>query len=196
MERITQTSGSLSGNTYLVVNYELYQIGLNSRETLKETPTETDTPPEPQQVTAELETEKETQKVTSISKEVKEVTPYETEFTEAWEQYPQRDGSNPRKPAYKAYLSRVRSGIDPADLLKATKGYHAFCDEQGNIGTRFVLAGATFYGPNERWQEYLEFKSAAVARKEREKPMPPELTPEELAASRAEIRKLREAMDG
>ena len=76
-------------------------------------------------------------------------------FLQAWSIYPMRAGGNPRRMALKAFIARVKSRQATCEeLITATDNYKAYCVKAGAEGTPYVLHGATFYGPNERWMEY------------------------------------------
>lgn len=74
-------------------------------------------------------------------------------FDVAWKRYPSRAGGNPRRAAERAWAARVAAGVTPADLLAGVERYRAYCEREGQIGTRFVLQAATFFGPDERFAE-------------------------------------------
>lgn len=81
-------------------------------------------------------------------------------FLEAWAVYPARRGGNPRRMALRAWIARVRAGHSTAELVLATKNYRRYCEDAGASGTQFVLHGATFYGPNERWKDFIAPQAA------------------------------------
>ena len=78
--------------------------------------------------------------------------PFEAEFDAAWVDYPKKDA---RKAALKAYQARRREGIAAEDLALAVKHYAEACANEGRE-RQYVLNGSTFFGPNERWRDYLE----------------------------------------
>ena len=78
---------------------------------------------------------------------------YPPEFEEVWEIYPKREGSNPKKAAFKAWAARVREEVPHSDLLDAATQYRQFCDTKATTGSPYVMQGATFFGPNERWNQ-------------------------------------------
>lgn len=78
-------------------------------------------------------------------------------FLAAWKQYPARRGGNPRRMALKAWVARVKAKeATPDQLYRATVNYRAHCVKGEAIGTPYVMHGATFYGPNERWRDFLD----------------------------------------
>ena len=81
----------------------------------------------------------------------------EAEFDECWAVYPRKLA---RKAALTAYLHRRKAGAKAEDLLTCTTHY-----AQAMVGTepQFVLHGATFYGPKDRWVDYLSAASAIPA---------------------------------
>jgi len=85
--------------------------------------------------------------------------PYREDFEAVWKLYPRKRN---RKGAYKAYVTRRRSGIEAGELERATIGYARHVKLEGTE-ERYVLHGATFYGPNERWREWMETKQEVKA---------------------------------
>lgn len=77
----------------------------------------------------------------------------ESDFQKAWDAYPKRAGSNPRKLALKAFQARVSEGVDPKTLIEATERYRRFVETSGKVGTEYVLQASTFFGPHERWKD-------------------------------------------
>lgn len=80
--------------------------------------------------------------------------PPESLFPIAWKAYPKRSGGNPRALAQKAWHARVKDGVSEQELLAATRHYAAHCQQEGKVGTAFVLQGGTFYGPSRRWEDF------------------------------------------
>ena len=80
---------------------------------------------------------------------------YPVAFEEVWTLFPKRTPDNPKRMAFKAWQARVNEGSTIADLKAATEGYAKSVRARRLEGTEKVLMGATFWGPNERWQEYL-----------------------------------------
>lgn len=74
-------------------------------------------------------------------------------FDEMWDAYPKRAGSNSKAAARKAWDARVKSGVLPEQLLAGVERYATFCRMTGKDGTEFVKQAATFFGPNEHWNE-------------------------------------------
>lgn len=82
--------------------------------------------------------------------------PYPEEFEACWKAYPKRHSADGKKPAFKAWQARVRSGVLAETLLLATTRYAKQCHQDGSIGTRFVKMASTFYGPDEHWESFDE----------------------------------------
>jgi hypothetical protein len=74
---------------------------------------------------------------------------FESDFNECWERYPRKDS---RKRAMEKYQARRREGISHADLLMATEGY---AQMRKGKDPDYTMMGSTFYGPSERWKDYL-----------------------------------------
>lgn len=70
-------------------------------------------------------------------------------FDEAWAVYPRKIG---REAARRKYAATLRKGASAADLLTAARNYASAC---AGTDTRFVKHGATFFGRDEPWRDYL-----------------------------------------
>lgn len=81
---------------------------------------------------------------------------YPDAFEDAWSAYPDREGSNPKKAAYRRWLATVRNGADPEELLEATRIYADRMEREGNVGGRFVKQAKTFFGRDDFWRDELE----------------------------------------
>jgi len=75
-----------------------------------------------------------------------------------WPLYPFKKGG--RTATQKHFLARVNEGAKTEDLLIAVKNYARL---KHNTEKAYILNGATFFGPNERWAEYLEIDPAEFA---------------------------------
>lgn len=76
-------------------------------------------------------------------------------FADCWRIYPRKLA---RKKAEKAWNTRVRSGVDPQQLYDATVHYARH--RSGQDGS-YTMHGSTFYGPDDRWLDFLDPASAA-----------------------------------
>ena len=77
---------------------------------------------------------------------------YPEKFELAWKLLPRRRNAS-KKAAWKAWKARVRAGVDPDQLVLAAKRYGEVC-RRDCTEERYVLHGATFFGPDERWLAY------------------------------------------
>lgn len=75
----------------------------------------------------------------------------EDEFDVFWKAYPDRKGNNPRGEALEAYKARRREGVTAAELLEGVKRYAAQREEEGEVGTPFVMRATTFLRSGEGW---------------------------------------------
>lgn len=73
---------------------------------------------------------------------------YPQEFELAWQKYPKRPGSNPKRQAFKAWKARTKEGYDPAHMLAGVVRYAKFCKETDKTGTEFVMQAVRFFGPS------------------------------------------------
>lgn len=78
---------------------------------------------------------------------------YPPEFEELWVRYPKRTGGNPKREAYSAWRSRLRAGVPLEVLAAGLDRYIAFLEAEGQVGTRYVLQAATFFGTGDRYLE-------------------------------------------
>lgn len=76
---------------------------------------------------------------------------YPPAFEQAWTAYPDRPGKN-KKQSHKAWAARVKSGVDPGEILAGVQRYAKFCAATEKIGTEFVKQPATFFGPDEHFK--------------------------------------------
>jgi hypothetical protein len=103
-------------------------------------------------IETESETESETEtinKTTRANATHSAVGGCESDFDECWKAYPRKLA---RKPALKAYQARRKAGVTKSDLLTATQNYARAA--AGKL-PEHVMHGGTFYGPNERWRDYV-----------------------------------------
>ena len=95
----------------------------------------------------ETEGEVETEKETPIS-------PSGTsDFGRAWDGYPPRAGSNPRREAEQAWQARIRTGVTAEQMLAGVERYRAYCDASGKTGTEYVMQAKRFFGPSAPFDE-------------------------------------------
>ncbi|MGP9834233.1 YdaU family protein [Marinobacter sp. NSM] len=72
--------------------------------------------------------------------------PYPQEFELAWQKYPKRPGSNPKRQAFKAWSARTKEGHDPAVILAGVIRYAKFCQSTGKANTEYVMQAVRFFG--------------------------------------------------
>jgi hypothetical protein len=119
---------------------------------------------------------KEAQNVTDVTRDVTVVTPDVTQaeaeakakaerstypecFARAWSSYPRRQGSNPKKGAYRAWCARVKEGYREADLEAGVRGYAEHVRSEDIEGTRYVMQAKTFFGPDCHFEQSWESES-------------------------------------
>lgn len=81
----------------------------------------------------------------------KAVRSYDEKFEEAWQEYPNRDGGNPKPPAAKRFLSEVKAGADPQAIIDGVKRFAIA--ERRNIGTPFIPQMVKWLR-DQRWLDY------------------------------------------
>ncbi len=82
---------------------------------------------------------------------------YEFEFNRIWQAYPRKTA---RKAALAAYSARRAAGTSADRLLAAAREYDRRVTAD-RTEEKYVLHGATFFGPNERWMDYEEARPEA-----------------------------------
>jgi len=78
---------------------------------------------------------------------------YPEAFEALWKLYPQREGGNNKKKAFKAYSARIKQNHLHVNIENGVLRYKAFMDATGKIGSEFVMMAATFFGPDEHFYE-------------------------------------------
>ena len=78
--------------------------------------------------------------------------PYGEQFLEVFALYPPRRPSNPKRTAYKAFVKLMRDGVNFDALKRAVVNY---AEERKGKEPEFTMMARTFFGPNERWQDFL-----------------------------------------
>lgn len=72
-------------------------------------------------------------------------------FEAAWKLYPRKIA---KAAAKAAYMARLKEGLSWDDLEQATRNYAKYC-KQEKTEAQFILHGSTFYGPKERWRDFI-----------------------------------------
>ena len=79
--------------------------------------------------------------------------PYSEAFEQAWELYPKRDGSNPKREAWMAWHARIQQGTPAVEMIEGTRKYQKWCVGKGIVGTDKVMQARRFYGPSKPFSE-------------------------------------------
>lgn len=77
---------------------------------------------------------------------------YVEEFDQLWELYPRKQA---RLDALDAYIARRRAGCTAVEFDGSVANFAQTMALEGRPKDK-VMLGATFFGPNERWRDYLE----------------------------------------
>jgi hypothetical protein len=88
--------------------------------------------------------------------EVAEMTT-EDWFEQAWEVFPGKRGGKVK--ASEAFRARVRQGISPELLVSCARHYAQSIDKrrsEPDWDEKYVLHAKTFFGPSERWREFIK----------------------------------------
>lgn len=107
--------------------------------------TETDTEPETTPPTPP-------RTLTAVAADKPPPSASDSAFDDVWGRYPRK---TKRLEALKAWRARVRAGVSPDELARAVENYAARCRREGTE-ERFVMHGSSFFGPNERWRDFLD----------------------------------------
>jgi hypothetical protein len=78
---------------------------------------------------------------------------FDSDFEIAWLAYPRHDD---RGKALRAYQARRRAKAGAAELLTATQNY---ASQVNGTEHRYIKLGATFFGPDEPWREWVDPKA-------------------------------------
>lgn len=81
---------------------------------------------------------------------------YTEDFERLWVIYPKRRPSNPKIKAFKAFTARLKQGYSYDDIKSGLERYIACKEAENQIGTPYILQGATFFGPDEWFLEEWE----------------------------------------
>lgn len=74
---------------------------------------------------------------------------YSSQFEDLWLIYPRKVN---KAGAWKAYKARLCAGIGEADLYAAALEY---AKQRKNQDEEYTMYGSTFFGPNDRWRDYM-----------------------------------------
>ena len=88
---------------------------------------------------------------------------YLDDFELVWVEYPKKLA---KQDALRAYSARRTAGVSAEDLALAVKHYARDCAHEDREA-KFIMHGATFFGPRERWRDYLEPPSTGRSGQER-----------------------------
>ena len=73
---------------------------------------------------------------------------YTDEFNDLWKNFPKKSN---KQGAYKAYQTTLKRGAKHSVLLSAVIAYAKLRDGEDD---KFTMHGSTFFGPNDRWQDF------------------------------------------
>ena len=87
-------------------------------------------------------------------------------FERLWSAYPKRDGGNSKKGAFAKWKATQRRGATVAQLQQATEVYALHCRGKNRDNriiefTGYVSQAETFFGPTEKWRNWLTPATAA-----------------------------------
>ena len=75
---------------------------------------------------------------------------FDSKFEEIWKSYPRKIA---KQQCRKSVIARFKAKVSFDELLEATRNYAA--SRWGQDAT-YTMHGSTFYGPNERWRDWLD----------------------------------------
>jgi hypothetical protein len=71
-------------------------------------------------------------------------------FDRFWKAYPKREGSNPRKPAFEKFNTKVNAGAAAEEIIA---GAHAYANAMSGRDPQFVAQAMTWLN-QDRWKDY------------------------------------------
>lgn len=77
---------------------------------------------------------------------------YSDEFETAWSKYPKREGSNPKRAAYKAWSDRIKEGVTAGAMLAGVNSYASFCSQKKQLNTTYVMQAKRFFGSDREFE--------------------------------------------
>ena len=78
---------------------------------------------------------------------------YNKRFEDFWNEYPKRNGSNPRKPAYQKFIKLINDGVCPDKLISAARQYEKWVIHKKQ-DRQFVKQAITWLN-QECWEDNL-----------------------------------------
>ena len=81
------------------------------------------------------------------------IAPLDQGFSEAWAEYPNRSGANPKRYAAQAWNARLKEGHSKDEMLQGLRRYQTWCKETQKLGTEFVMQAKKFFGPAKYFAE-------------------------------------------
>ena len=154
---ITGSGITGSGNPDRIVSTDLEQV-------LNEARTENISPPIPSGLG---DTDSGSAKSASEKKAEREAAKeaeYLALFEQLWAIYPRKVR---RSDAFAKLKTLLRAGVPPAELLEATTNYARIRQYEDSA---FTLHAATFWGPSQRWRDYLDGGPAMKEKNQTNKP--------------------------
>lgn len=92
---------------------------------------------------------------------------YSDAFEWVWMRRPKRDGGDSKANAYKAWCARLKAGFTEREMAEGLNRYGKWLEARGQIGTRYVMQTATFFGPGEHFTELWEVRQQVIKTKDR-----------------------------
>jgi hypothetical protein len=75
-------------------------------------------------------------------------------FNAFWRAYPKRSGANPKGPALKAFIQRVKEGVPIERIIDAADRYAKWCAATGKVGGELVKQARYWLAPSyEGWDQ-------------------------------------------
>jgi uncharacterized protein YdaU (DUF1376 family) len=84
---------------------------------------------------------------------------YSSAFKSAMADYPDREGGNPMRSAFRAWNARLKAGATVKELHQGVIRYANFIRAKGKEHTSYVKQASTFFGPDEHYKEPWEITS-------------------------------------
>lgn len=78
---------------------------------------------------------------------------HNSDFQNAWDEYPKRSGADSRRDAEKSWNARLKEGHTADEMLQGVRRYQAWCKQTQKINTEFVMQARKFFGPSKHFLE-------------------------------------------
>lgn len=111
------------------------------------------------------------------TKKVRARQAYPDAFERCWAEYPRRPRNENKKGGYRCWAAKRKQGVSEETLEAAARNYCRHVKAEGIDGTNRVMMMQTFYGPDDRYEEFVKPSSAEGAASPSIEPLRPGRAP-------------------